>query len=147
MHCFSFLCWLKVCSGRFRQVFFHLVDKKRLLVVLSYPQSWDSQGQETFLAPSAAPFLAFSAFSTHYWINMQFFCRLLLALVQSAHQGTHHIFSFCLSSFFELTLRSHMLWNYSHLCWWYQYYWFSIFEEDLCEVFCDDVESFFSVYC
>ena len=28
MHCFAFLCWVKVCIGHFRQAFLHLEDKK-----------------------------------------------------------------------------------------------------------------------
>ena len=28
MHCLYFLCWIKFCSGSFRQVFFHLGGKK-----------------------------------------------------------------------------------------------------------------------
>ena len=31
--CFPFLRWVKFCSGRFRQVFFHLGDKKKWLLV------------------------------------------------------------------------------------------------------------------
>ena len=34
MHCFPFLCWIKFCSGCFRQVFFHLGDKKKWLLVV-----------------------------------------------------------------------------------------------------------------
>ena len=30
MHCFSFLCWVKVCSGRFRQVLFPFGRQKKL---------------------------------------------------------------------------------------------------------------------
>ena len=28
MHCFSFLCWIKVCSGHFRQILLSFWDKK-----------------------------------------------------------------------------------------------------------------------
>ena len=31
--CFPFLCWVKFCSGCFRQVFFHLENKKKWLFV------------------------------------------------------------------------------------------------------------------
>ena len=31
--CFPFLCWVKFCSGCYRQVFFHLGDKKKLSLV------------------------------------------------------------------------------------------------------------------